>query len=228
VPTRATRSIGVLVVTWAGAVTMLCIGRPRLVDHPAAWSGEAVARVACWALLVAYTAWMTATACAWSVVVVRHGAVSARGVTRWAPPVARRMLRTALAGTLAVAPPVPPVTLHVGPDGHLSGSGERAPTRPSTPPTSAAPAAPRPVMRARPPRREPPAPVARPHEHRVVAGDNLWTIARAELARRDGRLPQDPEIVPYWLRVVAANRATLRSGDPNLIYPSEIVILPNP
>ena len=59
-------------------------------------------------------------------------------------------------------------------------------------------------------------------------GDNLWTIASAELARRSGGVPTDREVARYWLQVIAANRATLRSGDPNLIYPDEIVELPNP
>jgi hypothetical protein len=36
----------------------------------------------------------------------------------------------------------------------------------------------------------------------------------------------DVEVTRYWLRVVEANRPNLRSGDPDLIYPGEIVILP--
>jgi nucleoid-associated protein YgaU len=60
-----------------------------------------------------------------------------------------------------------------------------------------------------------------------VAGDNLWQIARAEVIRAGGADgPADAQIAPYWQRVVAANRSTLRSGDPSLIFPGEVVTLP--
>jgi nucleoid-associated protein YgaU len=75
----------------------------------------------------------------------------------------------------------------------------------------------------------PQTPQARPDVHRVQAGDNLWTIARDRLADATGRdadaLPE-PEVARYWLEVVQANRAGLRSGDPDLIYPGELVRLP--
>jgi hypothetical protein len=59
-----------------------------------------------------------------------------------------------------------------------------------------------------------------------VPGDNLWRIATTRLATQLGRAPSDAEIVPYWQRVIATNRATLRSGDPNLIHPGELIALP--
>jgi hypothetical protein len=64
----------------------------------------------------------------------------------------------------------------------------------------------------------------------VRAGDNLWLIA-ARALRAAGRsgAPSDiapADIVPYWHRVVAANVATLRSHDANLIFPGERVVLP--
>ena len=70
-----------------------------------------------------------------------------------------------------------------------------------------------------------PSPTARTHV--VVAGDNLWRIAANELARTTG--VADRRIArsfPYWRAVIDANRATLRSGDPSLIFPGEIVTLP--
>ena len=57
-------------------------------------------------------------------------------------------------------------------------------------------------------------------------GENLWVIARTALTAATGQPPRDSEVVRYWNRVIAANRATLRSGDPNLIFPGEIVTLP--
>ena len=63
--------------------------------------------------------------------------------------------------------------------------------------------------------------------HVVVPGDNLWQIARAEVARASGTYqPSDAQIAPYWHKVVAENRTTLRSGDPSLIFPGEVVELP--
>ena len=63
--------------------------------------------------------------------------------------------------------------------------------------------------------------------HVVQPGDNLWQIARAEVIRAGGTdRPDDADIAPYWRRVITANRATLRSGDPSLIFPGEVVAVP--
>jgi len=75
----------------------------------------------------------------------------------------------------------------------------------------------------------PQTPPSRPDVHRVRPGDNLWVIARDRLAHATGRdagtLPER-EVARYWLDVVEANRAGLRSGDPDLIYPGELIRLP--
>ncbi len=52
----------------------------------------------------------------------------------------------------------------------------------------------------------------------VVRGDSFWRIA----ARHAG--PED--VASYWRRLVAANAATIRSGNPDLIYPGEVIELP--
>jgi hypothetical protein len=86
------------------------------------------------------------------------------------------------------------------------------------PPRGASPAAPP------PPRR----PDARGTRVVVVrTGDNLWVIARRAL-RPAGTEPRANEIAPYWRQVVIANAATLRSHDPDLIFPGERVVLPAP
>jgi nucleoid-associated protein YgaU len=217
---RCVRSIGVVIATWAGAVIALWVTRPDLAGSPASWPADHVARVACWLLAAAWTAWLTATGSAIALALADRGLGTVRGALRWAPPIAGHALRAALAGSLAVAPPAPPVTVHVGTDGRLTPGTRPLPTTTTTTPRSpgprpAAPGSPQPIR-------------ATPIWYHVRPGDNLWTIARAELARRVGREPDDRDIAPYWLRVIAANRATLRSGDPNLIYPGEIVELPNP
>jgi hypothetical protein len=63
----------------------------------------------------------------------------------------------------------------------------------------------------------------------VVQGDNLWTIARNHLAEVRGRPAvelSDRQIAAYWVTLVDANLGGLRSGDPDLIYPGEVVELP--
>ena len=71
--------------------------------------------------------------------------------------------------------------------------------------------------------------VAPEHAHVVRTGDNLWSIARTEIVRTTGDAhPSDAVIAAYWQRVIALNRATLRSGNPSLIFPGEIVALPTP
>ena len=59
----------------------------------------------------------------------------------------------------------------------------------------------------------------------VVSGDNLWTIAQGIVEVRS-ESPTNNDIAQYWAHLVAANRATLRSGNPSLIFPGEIVTLP--
>jgi hypothetical protein len=98
----------------------------------------------------------------------------------------------------------------------------------------AAPRADVPVIRsarsARSARPAPRAPDPRPVDRTVLprdtvvvvrAGDNLWVIAQRALGGAT-----NAEIAPYWRRVIAANTATLRSHDPNLIFPGERLVLP--
>lgn len=62
-------------------------------------------------------------------------------------------------------------------------------------------------------------------DHLVVRGDNLWAIAADRLAAHpDTALT----IREYWLLVIDANRDRLRSGNPDLIFPGETVVLPPP
>ncbi len=63
--------------------------------------------------------------------------------------------------------------------------------------------------------------------HKVVHGDHLWSIACQHLEAVFGRTDLgEHEIAPYWVRVIDANKSTIRSGDPDLIYPGEQVVLP--
>lgn len=60
----------------------------------------------------------------------------------------------------------------------------------------------------------------------VAKGDHLWKISGHHLHRVLGRQASNVEISPYWRRVIETNRTKLRSGDPDLIYPGEVVTLP--
>jgi hypothetical protein len=63
----------------------------------------------------------------------------------------------------------------------------------------------------------------------VAEGETLWTIARNQLAKASGGgsgEPTDQEVTGYWAKVVEANRGRLESGDPDLIFPGEEIILP--
>ena len=60
----------------------------------------------------------------------------------------------------------------------------------------------------------------------VAKGDHLWKISGHHLQSVLGRQATNVEISPYWRRVIETNRTNLISGDPDLIYPGEVVTLP--
>lgn len=61
-----------------------------------------------------------------------------------------------------------------------------------------------------------------PDETLVERGDHLWKISARHLDQHSPGL----EIAPYWVRVIEVNTPYLRSGDPDLIYPGEVIRLP--
>jgi nucleoid-associated protein YgaU len=75
----------------------------------------------------------------------------------------------------------------------------------------------------------PPSPVTAPTTYVVAAGDNLWRIAERHLAGVMSRPVEElrpAEVHAYWLRVIDANVDELKSGDPDLIFPGEVLTLP--
>ncbi len=60
----------------------------------------------------------------------------------------------------------------------------------------------------------------------VVPGDNFWAIAKAQVTAKTGQEPSEAEVANYWVKLIDANRSTIRSGDPNLIFPGEVFTLP--
>lgn len=63
--------------------------------------------------------------------------------------------------------------------------------------------------------------------HEVVRGDNLWCIAQTHIERTVGADVPTADVAAYWRVVIDANRGELISGDPDLIYPGEMVFLPS-
>ncbi len=69
----------------------------------------------------------------------------------------------------------------------------------------------------------PPMPEASPSApaatHVVAPGDNFWRIAETHVG-------ENGDVGSYWRELIAANRERLRSGDPDLIFPGEVFVLP--
>ncbi|HVF14699.1 MAG TPA: hypothetical protein VM942_08875 [Acidimicrobiales bacterium] len=124
--------------------------------------------------------------------------------------------------TLAAAQPAPSTT---------STTSVATSTSTSTPPSSTSDTI---VMRRLPPPvAEPdqpaPSPSTTPTTGRwtVRPGDCFWTIAEDLLRRAWGRSPSDAEIVPYWQRLIEANRSELaHPADPDLIFPDQVFTVP--
>jgi nucleoid-associated protein YgaU len=60
----------------------------------------------------------------------------------------------------------------------------------------------------------------------VEPGESFWSIATAVLADRWGRMPSDGEVGPYWRALVQANSDRLVTGDPDLLYAGQVLVLP--
>lgn len=60
----------------------------------------------------------------------------------------------------------------------------------------------------------------------VQPGDHLWKISESHLDAVLGRPAGAGEIDPYWRSVIETNREHIQSGDPDLIYPGEVISLP--
>jgi hypothetical protein len=62
--------------------------------------------------------------------------------------------------------------------------------------------------------------------HVVRDGDSLWSIAAAHLETSGISNPTESIVAAYWMEILSANLGSIRSGDPDLIFPGETVALP--
>lgn len=174
-------------------------------------------------------------------------------VARVTAPFVRRVVDTALAATLSLgvaspvaaaeAPPEPiVVTVDEGTGGGVvvmpPGMAIPTPELPTPPPSVPTVTAPTPAdPTARIVRKPAPveaalfesqtSPVTVATRYEVRPGDHLWSIAEHILQERTARdAVPDHEVAPFWRDLIEHNRTTLRSGDPDLIYPGEILAIP--
>lgn len=60
----------------------------------------------------------------------------------------------------------------------------------------------------------------------VQTGDSLWLIAERHLTTGLARPPTQEELRVHWRATIDTNLPTLRSGNPDVIHPGEIITLP--
>jgi hypothetical protein len=213
-----TRSAAQCALLGAGAGTiagLLLVTHPHL--RPGTWDrGDELALAVAWAVALAASFALAAIAWASAVALAAGRPRVAARLAQHAPPV-RRIVELAVASSWLALSTLPAQAATSAP----------APAVRDVPVVRApAPAVPLPVPRPPLRPRSRPATSTPPRIHLVRAGDSLWLIARETLVAAGRRRPTDVEVAHYWRAVITENRATLRSRDPSLIYPGEIVTLP--
>jgi hypothetical protein len=203
----------VVVTLLAGAsLGILVVARPLLTHSM--WSrGDDLALAVAWVVALAASAWLFVATGACAVALGLSRPRLARRISPVLPVGLRRLVEVAIVSACVALPALPAQA--VTPERVSTVVDDqpvvRAPETPRSAPPPTAAIAPRPSV---------------PQRAIVRAGDSLWLIARATLTHATGRRPGDTDVARYWRAVIAANRPTLRSGDPSLIYPGEIVVLP--
>lgn len=115
------------------------------------------------------------------------------------------------------------------PSAARTGRGVHPPPPTVAPPIGTAPVLPAPAPPVPPVPEVPPSVPSPDGTHTVRPGEHLWSIAAATVAARTGRSADalsPADIAPFWKRLVERNRGHLRSGNPDLVYPGEVLELP--
>ena len=191
-------------------------------------------------------AWFLASVILWSIALRSRHSRTTRFASRFGLPGTRKLAESTLALTLMLSPAACTAGVSEAPTLSLVAQGvttEPASTTvlnstvldstvlDSTLPPTSRPAAVEPVGKrdgtqpsdaVEPSQAEPQTPP--PYE--VQCGDSLWKIAASHMGDHLGRKPSSAEVAPYWKRLVDLNRASLLSGEADLIYPGEMLVLP--
>ncbi len=208
------------IVIAAAALTLVALlaARPRPVGPITSWTGDDLALTTAWALGVLWCIWLVGASLVCELGLRTRRVRLASAGACFAPAFVRRLAEVAIVGSCVIGSALP------------AGASARHAIAPPAVQDEPVVRSPAPIVHEQ--RRTPHAPVlvapAPRRSHLVRAGDNLWRIARGELVARGKTQPDDATIARYWQHVIAANRTTLRSGNPNLIFPGELVALPEP
>ena len=214
-----------MVVDWSNPVRWLTVASPEVA---LAATGRAIG------LAVSYWALATAT---FYFLAGRRGRIPSWLHQITLPPLRRlidKALTTGLAASIAFAPTLPAAPVAEDPpaiefeihDGVPVPNIAVAPVVAADPKLAPAPPTVSIPSRARISESPGDAEVVAAETYAVVAGDNLWAIAALHLETVLTREPTNGELIVYWRSVVAANQPNLRSRDPNLIFPGEMLTLP--
>lgn len=64
-------------------------------------------------------------------------------------------------------------------------------------------------------------------EYVVQPGDNMWSVSSRHASRSQADPVSASRVIAVWRQVVDLNRERIESGDPDLIYPGETLLLPD-
>jgi hypothetical protein len=60
----------------------------------------------------------------------------------------------------------------------------------------------------------------------VEPGDHLWSISERRMRQVKHGDVSDERVAVYWRTVIDRNVGRIKSGDPDLIFPGETIVLP--
>lgn len=160
-------------------------------------------------VVLATLAYLVVTAGAYTAASIVRAPVLLREVTAVTPIAIRRVIDTLLAIAVVAGP------------ASLAAPAAAAPTQ-AAPPTVVYTPIPAGDVRTPMPADTAAAPA---RTYVVASGDSLWSIAESVV---EGALPgaTGSDIADYWRRLIEANIGHLQSGDPNVIFPGELLDLP--